>query len=371
MLTKIELDAWKATTPDTENVEVVNRLIDQFGLSQMKKEELDRYDHHFFRRKIIIAHRDFGIVTERIKTKKPFIQMTGVACSGPMHMGHKMSIDLFLFLKKMGARSYLAAADIDAYVSRSDKTVPSLEKAKEYAVDNITDCIALGVDPKDIYAQSRKEQRYYEFAFELTKKFTFNTLFSIYGEDYDPGKNSANMLQYADILHQQLREFGGPMPSITGIGIEQDPHARAVRDIAARLPYNFVMPSFIYFAFQQGLQQGKKMSSSDPATAIFLSDTPEEAAKKIRNAFSGGRDTLAEHKKLGGIPEIDRAYQILKYHHPDDKYVNELYDRFKSGEITSGELKDEAIKFIGEFLKKHNEKAKRARPIAEKIVHGR
>ena len=75
-----------------------------------------------------------------------------------------------------------------------------------------------------MYVQSRKEQRYYEFAFELTKKFTFNTLFKIYGNDYSPGKNSANMLQYADMLHPQLREFGGPMPSLTGIGVDQDPH---------------------------------------------------------------------------------------------------------------------------------------------------
>ncbi|MFI5412427.1 MAG: tryptophan--tRNA ligase [Candidatus Micrarchaeales archaeon] len=370
MAEKIELDAWKSTAPDTENTEVVDRLIKQFGLSTFTEQERKRYDNMLFRRGIVIAHRDFKLVEDRIKQNKPFIQMTGVACSGPMHLGHKVDIDLFLYFKSQGAKCYFCVADIDGYVSRGDDKVQSLQKAKEIAVDNVADALALGVDEKDIYVQSRKEQRYYEFTFELTKKFTFNTLFAIYGDDYNPGKNSANMLQYSDIMHQQLREFNGPMPSLTGIGVDQDPHARAVRDVASRLPYGFVAPSFIYFSFQPSLQLGKKMSSSDPASTILLSDTAEEAKKKIRNAYSGGKDTLAEHKKLGGVPEIDRAFQILRYHNTNDKLVSQIYTKFKSGDMTSGELKDEAIRFTTEFLKKHQEKKKHNMKTAEKIVFG-
>ncbi len=367
---KIELDAWKSTTPDTGNQEVVDRLIKQFGLSTFSEAERKKYDNLLFKRNIVIAHRDFGLVEERIKQKKPFIQMTGIACSGPMHLGHKVDIDLFLFFKSLGAKCYYCVADVDGYVSRSDEKVGSLKKAKEIAVDNMADAIALGIDPEDIYVQSRKEQRYYEFAFELAKKFTFNTLFSIYGDDYNPGKNSANMLQYTDIMHQQLKEFNGPMPSLTGIGVDQDPHARAVRDVASKLPYGFTPPSFIYFSFQPSLQQGKKMSSSEPATTILLSDTPEEVKKKIANAFSGGKDTLAEHKKHGGDPDIDRAYQILKYHCEDDKLVSDVYKKFKSGEMASGELKQITTKFVNELLKKHQEKKKHAMKTAEKIVFG-
>ncbi len=365
---KIELDAWTSAAPDTENSEVVSRLIKQFGLSTFSEAERKRYDHIFFRRGIIIAHRGFELIDQRIKQNKPFIQMTGVACSGPMHLGHKVDIDMFLYLKSLGAKCYFAAADIDGYVSRPDEKVPSLEKAKQIAIDNVSDALALGVEEKDIYVQSRKPQRYYEFAFELTKKFTYSTLFAIYGNEYTPGKHSANMLQYADILHTQLKEFSGPMPSITGIGVDQDPHARAVRDIAAKLPYSFVPPSFIYFSFQPSLQLGKKMSSSDPATTILLSDTPEAAKKKIKDAFSGGRDTLAEHRKLGGVPEVDRAYQILRYHCNDEKLVDEIYQQFKSGSMTSGELKDKAIAFVADFLKTHQEKKKRAMKTAERIV---
>src|SRR5580693_4515788 len=151
---KIELDAWKSSAPDTENSEVVQRLITQFGLSTFTDSEKKKFDNMLFRRGIIIAHRDFKLIEERIKQNKPFIQMTGVACSGPMHLGHKVDIDLFLYFKSMGARCYFCAADIDGYVSRSDDKVKSLEKAKEIAVDNVADALALGVDEKEIYVQS-------------------------------------------------------------------------------------------------------------------------------------------------------------------------------------------------------------------------
>ena len=367
---KIEIDAWKAAAPDTENEEVVNRLIKQFGLSTFTSSEKRRNDHPLFKRGIVIAHRDFKLIEDRILNRRPFIQMTGVACSGPMHIGHKVDIDLFLYFKSLGARSYYCAADIDGYVSRSDEKVPSLERAKEIAVDNVADALALGIDEKDVYVQSRKEPRYYEFAFELAKKFTFSTLYAIYGKDYSPGKHSANMLQYADILHQQLKEFNGPMPSLTGIGVDQDPHARAVRDIAAKLPYRFVSPSFIYFSFQPGLHMGNKMSSSEPSSTILFTDTPDQVRRKIRDAYSGGRDTLAEHRKLGGVPEKDRAFQILRYHHPDDKFVNDIYSRFKSGEMASGELKEIVIDFTNELIKRHQETKRRKLKAAEKIVLG-
>ena len=367
---RIEIDAWKSTAPDTEKTEVVSRLIKQFGLSAFTDSERKRFDHLMFRRGIVIANRDFRLIEERIKEGRPFIQMTGIACSGPMHMGHKVDIDLFLYFKSMGAKCYYCAADIDGYVSRPDEKVPSLEKAKEIAVDNVADALALGISEKDIYVQSRKEQRYYEFAFELAKKFTFSTLYAIYGKDYNPGKHSANMLQYSDILHQQLKEFNGPMPSLTGIGVDQDPHARAVRDIAAKLSYGMVPPSFIYFSFQPGLQLGNKMSSSESSTTIMFADTPEQVSRKIKDAYSGGRDTLAEHRKLGGVPEADRAFQILRYHHPDDKFVNNTYEGFKSGEMASGELKDIVIEFTNSLLRRHQEKRKRKMRIAERIVLG-
>ena len=125
MVDRIELDAWKAATPDTENAEVVDKLIKQFGMSAFTDAGRKRYDNLLFKRGIVIAHRDFKLIEERIRQGKPFIQMTGIACSGPMHLGHKVDIDLFLYLKSQGAKCYYCVADIDGYVSGPTRKYPA------------------------------------------------------------------------------------------------------------------------------------------------------------------------------------------------------------------------------------------------------
>src|SRR3989344_4174163 len=339
----------------SKELKIDDKLIQSFGLTKISEVDKTRFNHYLFKRGIILAHRDFNVIKERIENKKPFIQLTGIASSGLLHLGHKVDIDLFLYFKKLGARSYFAVTDIDAYVSRPDSKIPSLEKAKEFAVNNISHLLALGVEKNDIYLQSKKEPRYYTFAFELSKKITENTFRAIYGH-LDLGKLSANLLQYADILHLQLKEYNGPMPSITGIGVEQDQHARACRDIARRLQYNLFLPSFIYFSHQSGLQLGKKMSASEPDTAIFLDASLNEVKRKISKAYSGGRDSLEEHRKLGGVPEKDRAFKILLYHHLDSDFVYEIYEKYKKGRLLSGELKEICKEFLVKLLEKHQKK---------------
>lgn len=339
-----------------------SKMFKEFGLEKFS----DKYklDYHLFRRNLIIAHRDFSKVYERIKKRKPFIQMTGIASSGKLHLGHKVDIDLFVFFKRF-SKSYFAVSDIDAYVSR--EKIKSLNEAKDYAVSNVADLLALGLSKKDIYVQSRKERRYYEFTFEISKKITRKTFEAIYGH-LDLGKVSANLLQYADILHPQLKEYEGRIPSLTSIGLDQDPHAKAVRDIARRM--NMELPSFLYFLHQSGLQKGKKMSSSEPDTAIFLDDNEKEIKRKIAKTFTGGRDSLDEQKRLGGRPDICKVFELYKFHHPNDKFVQNIRKRCESGKLLCGDDKKICNEFLIKMLKNHQKKAKKVLKTAVKIVYG-
>jgi tryptophanyl-tRNA synthetase len=64
-------------------------------------------------------------------------------------------------------------------------------------------------------------------------------------------------------------------------------------------------PALIHSKFLTALQgAGGKMSASDPNSAIFMTDTPKQVTKKINAAFSGGRETLEEHRKYGGNPDV-------------------------------------------------------------------
>ncbi|MFH0714905.1 MAG: tryptophan--tRNA ligase [Candidatus Diapherotrites archaeon] len=355
------------------NVEVkdYSHLFQEFGLKPFSSGA--GLDHYLFEREIIIAHRDFDKVLDRIKHKKPFVNMTGIASSGGIHFGHKVDVDLFRYFKKKGGRNYFAVCDLDGYVSRSDDKVSSLEKAKEFAVNNLSHALALGLDEEDCYVQSRKSphpERYYSFCFELSKKITMNAFEAIYGH-LDMGKIAANFLQYGDILHPQLPEFEGKMPSVTGIGLDQDPHARAVRDIAKRLPYNFEIPGFLYFKHQGGLKEGAKMSSSDPDTAIFLDDSPSVARKKIERAFSGGRPTAEEQRRLGGNPDICKVCEMLRFHYPDTKKFNKIIEDYRAGKILDKENKQFAADFVCDFLEEHQSKLDQTKKTAKKMVFGK
>ena len=125
--------------------------------------------------------------------------------------------------------------------------------------------------------------------------------------------------------------------------------------------YGFIAPSSTYHRFMTGLT-GEKMSSSVPESAIFLSDSPEEAKKKIRNAKTGGRVTLEEQRRLGGEPLQCMIYELFLYHLiEDDKELEEIYNRCKNGELMCGECKKKATELITETLAELKEKRESAR----------
>ena len=55
------------------------------------------------------------------------------------------------------------------------------------------------------------------------------------------------------------------------------------------------------------------MSASQPESAIFTTDKPEAAAKKVMAAFTGGRETIKLQKELGGRPEVCNIYAYYYY----------------------------------------------------------
>ncbi len=335
---------------------------DEFGLKKIDSKL--KLNHYLFDRNIIIAHRDFDKILSRIKKQQPFIQMTGIASSGKLHFGHKVDIDLFVFFSKFkNSRNYFGVADIDAYCSR--EKFNSIEETEKYAIENIANALALGVPKSAIYLQSKKDTPYHNLLFGISKKITRKMFEATYGH-IDLGKVQAGLLQYTDILHPQLKDYEGKMPSLTGIGLDQDPHAKLTRDIARKLKLE--IPSFIYFLHQSGLQEGMKMSSSESDSAIFLDDSDSEIKRKIKNTFTGGRNTLEEQKRLGGNPEICKIYELQRFHNPNNKELEEIYTRCKSGNMLCGECKQLCLDFILNFLGEHRKKLEKTRKIAKSIV---
>lgn len=352
-----------------------DKLIKQFGLKPLSKLPKIFQEQVLFRRGLIFAHRDFGLIVDTIKNKKSFVMMTGLMPSGKMHFGHKMVADQVIFYQKLGAKVYMNVADIEAYNSRNT----NLKELHEVAISEyLTNYVALGLDLNkcDFYFQSKrstdskKANAYYSLASMLSRHVTYNELKAIYGNT-DPAKISSSLLQAADMLHPQLPEFEGkPLPTIIPVGADQDPHLRLARDLAKRYKlHKFIPISSTNHKFSFGLKGGK-MSSSDPSSYIALTDTPKEAAKKINKyAFSGGQPTIEEHRKKGGNPDVDVSYQMLYYGlEPDDEKLKKIHDDYKSGKLLTGELKKYLIEKITTFLTEHHKKREKAKTIINQFL---
>ncbi|RME54438.1 tryptophan--tRNA ligase [Candidatus Woesearchaeota archaeon] len=354
-----------------------NKLITEFGLEPIDKEKLPKLflDNVLFRRGIIFAHRDFGKILMAIKNKKPFVMMTGLMPSGKFHFGHKMVADQIIFYQNLGAKVYIAVADIEAYNSRN----PNLKQLHETAIEEyLTNYVALGLDLKkcDFYFQSqrsndgKKSNAYYSLANMLSRHATFNEFRAIYGE-ITPAKMSAALLQASDMLHPQLKEFEGTtLPTIIPVGADQDPHLRLARDVSKRIKlHKFEQLSSTYHKFMPGLKGGK-MSSSDETTYIALTEDPKAATKKVNKyAFSGGQSTVEEHRKKGGNPEIDVAYQMLLYGlEENDEKLEEIYYDYKSGKMLTGELKQYLNEKLTKFLEQHHKNREKAKTVVQEFL---
>lgn len=364
----------KVTPWEVEGEIDYDKLIKEFGLSPLRQISDVFEKNVLFRRKIVFSHRDIQRILESIRDKKKFAMMTGLMPTGKFHLGHMILAQQMIFYQKLGAKIYIAVADLEAYNARGQ----SLEESRKIATEQyIPNYIALGLKPEncEIYFQSErsknaeKSNAYYVLQNLLARYATFNEFKAVYGE-ISPGKMISALLQAADMLHVQLPEFEGTCPVIVPVGIDQDPHIRLARDISKRIrDFRFTQLSSTYHLFMPGLGGGK-MSSSDSNSFIAMTDTPKEVETKIKKyAFSGGRNTVEEHKKHGGNPDIDVSYQYLKFFfEPDDEKLKKIHDDYKSGKMLTSELKEVLIEKINEFLKEHQKKMQLAKKQVGKFL---
>jgi len=301
--------------------------------------------------------------------------MTGLMPTGKFHLGHTILAKQFIFYQKLGAKIYIAVADLEAYNMRGQ----SLEELRKIAINEyISNYIALGLKPEncEIYFQSerskdaKKSNAFYRLQNILARYATFNEFKAVYGE-LTPGKISSSLLQGSDMLHPQLPEFEGPCPVLVPVGIDQDPHLRLARDISQRIKNpKFIQLSSTYHLYAPGLKEGK-MSASDPNSFIALTDDPKTVKNKINKyAFSGGQPTLEEHRKKGGNPDIDVSFQYLRMLlEEDDSKLEQIKKDYKSGKMSTGELKKYTIDKINNFLSEHQKRRQLAKKQINKFIY--
>jgi len=341
------------------------KLFTEFGIRPFSEviDELRKVvePHMLMRRGVIFGHRDFNIIIDALRRGEKVAIVTGLMPSGKMHFGHKMLIDQIIYYQGLGAEVFLIIADVEAYSVRRVGRKEAIDIALN---DYVANYIALGLskDNLHLYFQSNYHPKYYRFIQLISRKLTLAELRAAYGEDLEVGKIVSVLTQIADILHPQLKDFGGFKDVLVPVGPDQDPHIRLTRDVAQRFENELGLkpPASTYHRFMTGLDGGK-MSSSRPESYIALDEDPKTATQKLMKAFTGGRATAEEQRRLGGEPEKCVVYEFYAYHLiPNDSELRKIYEECRQGQILCGECKLRAAELLSKFLIDHRVKYEKA-----------
>lgn len=348
-----------------------DRLVVEFGVEKISPELLEELKRHtgelhwLLRRDFFFAHRDLGQVLKDYSEGRGFFLYTGRAPSkSPMHIGHMIPFLMTRWIQeKFNVNAYIMIPDEEKFLA---KKVNSLEDVEPYVIQDILNIIAIGFDEDKtfIFRDTEYIGHMYRAAVKVARHINFSTAKAIFGFH---GETSIGLIFYPALqIVPTLFEKRRPL---IPCAIDQDPYFRLQRDVAPKLGRYKTAELLSKFVWGL-LGPDTKMSASEPETAILLNEDPDKAAKKIMNAFTGGRATKEEQRKLGGIPEICPIfhwYSLL--FEEDDKKLQERYNACKSGELLCGECKKELAKRVKIFLKKHQEKVERAKEKVEKFLY--
>ncbi|XP_072126660.1 tryptophan--tRNA ligase, cytoplasmic-like isoform X1 [Mobula birostris] len=366
------VDPWTVQTSSAKGVDY-DKLIVRFGSSKIDQALIERLEqltgqkaHHFLRRGIFFSHRDMQQVLDAFETKKSFYLYTGRGPSSEaMHVGHLIP---FIFTKWLqdvfNVPLVIQLTDDEKYLWKDI----TLEQAYKYSVENAKDIIACGFDLNKTFIFSDLDYMgqspgFYHNVVKVQKHVTFNQVKGIFGfGDSDCiGKISFPAIQAAPSFSSSFPQiFNGrkDIQCLIPCAIDQDPYFRMTRDVAPRIGYS--KPALLHSTFFPALQGAQtKMSASDPNSSIFLTDTPKQIKTKInKHAFSGGKDTIEEHQRLGGNCEVDVSYMYLRFFLEDDERLDKIKQDYSSGKLLTGELKKILIETLQPLIAEHQARRK-------------
>lgn len=394
--------------------EDIEKLFSMFGIEPIGSiDGILPTNPSFIGRGVVVGHRDYRVIAEAIRDKKPFHILTGFMPSGHPHLGHLMVMKEVVWHVQQGGTGYITVADREAHAVRD---IP-WRKCDEYGKEYLQCLYALGYHGKT-YFQSRNK-RLLDLAFEAATRVNFSELQAIYGFSDETALAHAESVitQVADILYPQIESM--PAPTVVPVGIDQDPHIRLTRGVAHKLRmftveeregyisvrskdapqealeevhrrypgskkyeahvdipggrcvdvsaevrrieishggFGFFTPSSTYHRFIPGLQGGK-MSSSVPESTITFTEPDEVVRKKVMAALTGGRATLAEQKEQGGEPDRCPLFLLNLFHMvEDDSELAEIRRRCLGGELLCGQCKKETAERVLAFVRDFREK---------------
>jgi tryptophanyl-tRNA synthetase len=357
---------FRVTPWDVEGLVDYERLVREFGTELISEGLMKRLveaageSNHMLRRRVFFSHRDLNHVLDDHQAGRGFFLYTGRGPSGPMHIGHIIPFYFTKWLQdRFRANLYIQLTDDEKFLEESRGL--TLVDTAYWSKDNMLNIAAVGFDPDRtfIFRNTEFMGRMYNLVLKVARKINFSWVRAVFGfnEQTNIGMVFFPAIQIVPTLFEKRR-------CLIPAAIDQDPYWRIQRDISEGL--GFYKAAAIHSRFLMPLTGPTgKMSASQPESAVFLTDDPKTVRKKIWQAFSGGQPTVELHRKLGGNPDVDVAYQWLYYFfEEDDSRMEQIRQDYVSGKLLTGELKEILIEKVQRFLEDFSQRREEA---AEKI----
>lgn len=353
------------------------RLREQFGAEVLTRELLDRLRtlaggelHPLLERGVYYSHRDLARLLSDHERGRPFFLYSGRGPSGPLHTSHLVPFELCRWLQeRLGVEMYIQITDDEKFWFRPHLT---REATYRWGMENLTDLLAVGFDPKrtHVFFDTRSIGAMYSLAVDVAKRIPYSTVRAVFG--FPPSQNIGlvfyTALQTVPAFYPSWAS-GRAVNCLIPCGIDQDPHFRVTRDIAEGLGYP--KPGLLHSVMLPGLLGDRVMSTTGDAkdNALFLNDPPKEVARKIRKAFTGGRASVEEQRRLGAVPEICSVWaQWRSRFAKDEAEFAKITADCRSGALLCGDCKAMLIERVDGFLSAHNARRAAARDVAESLI---
>jgi tryptophanyl-tRNA synthetase len=354
------------------------KLVDKFGCHIIDNTLLEKFEkvtgkkaHVWLKRNIYFSHQDLDTLLDLVADGKEIFIYTGRGpSSNSMHIGHLVP---FMFAKYLqdafNAIVIIQMSDDEKYYARDSV---SLDECNKLAYENAKDIIACGFNPLKTFIFSNLETvggSLFRNIVHLMKTTTGNQIKGAYGLNLSNpiGQITWPMFQIAPAFSSSFENIFHKknVTALIPMGIDQAVYFRTARDFADKMKYP--KPATIHSKFLPGLEGiNTKMSSTstNANSVIFLSDNAVTIKKKIGLSFSGGKNTLIEHRLLGADLSVDVAYQYLTYFLEDDDKFQQITTDYSSGIMTSGQIKQILVDLLVELVNTH----KKNRDLIDAIV---
>lgn len=374
-----------------------DELIKEFrltGLNESYSNEREAFirwfewPHHYFVKGLIVGSRDNDLFLQALTGKERCKVIASFSPARPMHVGHGALVNLLVYYQELGAEIAISFNDIDVLhqaistqargkarkikAPEDEGLMKALnlvrartrEVMREFLLQFAT--MGLDLDRVDVYSVLTR-QDVLELAFELGSGMLVKDLNSALGLRMNDSATHTflPLLYVADILHHQTLKYGGRCRTLVLSGLERDVYVRMARSSADQ--FDFEKPSALYLRMVKGLSKYEDpsarttievMRSSVPQGAVFYGDDAKAVRDKIRKAYTGGRRTQEEQRRLGGNPDprVCSVSSLLAFHGlPDPAEYEQVRTACLAGSLSCSECKAGTIERMTELLAKQQE----------------